>query len=583
MKQTHNPIKSLNLNVFEYIKNIIWKSVNKEFEGNLDLNNVVVELPKDKSHGDFSTNVAMVLSSKAGMNPRAFAEQLKNRLAEILYFHSVEVAGPGFINIRVTPDFWRDFIKSVYQSPEMFGHTNVGYGKKVLVEFVSANPTGPMHVGHSRGAVYGDALAKLLKAVGFEVVREYYVNDAGSQVRILAQSLFIRYQQLFGKDVQIQDGMYPGEYLIEIAKALKDETGDSLLGKEFEEIYSKLHKFAVDKIMELIKGDLEKLGVKHDVFTHELDLHDAGYIENAIGQLEEKGLLYRGVLEAPKGFVLEDWEPKEQTIFKSTEFGDDVDRSVRRADGTFTYFAGDFGLTLNRLDRGFNDVVMVLGADHIGFVKRIKAVTSALSDGKAKIDVPVVQLVNLFKNGEPFKMSKRSGNFISVEDVVDEVGVDALRFVLLSRKNDTVIDFDFDKIKEQTKENPVFYVQYAHARCASVLRNALGEFQVTPNLDKIYLLSAQADQDLIRKISLFPKIVEQAALHHEPHRVIYYAIELATEFHAFWAKGTEESDLRFIIPDNPDLTSARLILVDLVKLTIRLALGMLGIKAIDKM
>ncbi len=573
----------LHINVFEYIRTTVCTAIIEEFGNNLDLNNTVVELPKDKSHGDFSTNAAMVLSQKVNLNPRAFAERLKAKLSGNQYFSSVEVAGPGFINFKVTDNFWGDFIRAVYQKPESFGYTSVGAGKRVLIEFVSANPTGPMHVGHSRGAIYGDALAKLLKATGFDVTREYYVNDAGSQMRTLAQSLFIRYQQLFGKKIEISEGLYPGEYLVVIANDLKAKVGDSLLNKEFDEIYPTLHEFALNEIMMLIRADLKKLGVEHDVFTHELQLHEDGYIKKAIDQLQAKGLLYRGMLEAPKGLVQEDWEAKEQTIFKSTEFGDDIDRAVERADGSYTYFAGDLGLALHRLNRGFSDVVMVLGADHIGFVRRLKAITEALSDGKSTIDVPIVQMVNLFKNGEPFKMSKRSGNFITAEDVVDEVGVDALRFVLLSRKNDTVIDFDFDKVKEQTKENPVFYVQYAHARCASVLRNALSEFQLAPDLSKIDMLDTATDQDLIRKISLFPKIVEQAALHHEPHRVIYYTIELATEFHSFWARGTEEVDLRFIIPNNPDLTSARLVLVDLVKLTIKLALGILGINAIDKM
>lgn len=579
MNESLSTSQSLSTNVFDYIRDEICISVKEEFGSDIDLSNVVAELPKDKSHGDFSTNAAMVLSGKVGLNPRAFAEKLKTRLILNPYFSDVEIAGPGFINIKVIFKFWSDFINAVYANPHNFGHTKVGSNKKVLIEFVSANPTGPMHVGHSRGAVYGDALANLLKASGFDVLKEYYINDAGNQIQTLAQSLFIRYQQLFGIDAKILEGMYPGEYLVEIAKEIKAEYGDRFLNEP-----EGLRELAVAKIMDIIRSDLKKLGVEHDSFVSELnDLHKTDYIKKAVAALQEKGLLYHGKLEAPKGLVQEDWEAKEQTIFKSTEFGDDVDRAVQRADGSYTYFAGDFGLALQRLDRGFSDVVMVLGADHTGFVKRLKAMTKALSDGKATIDVPITQMVNLFKNGEPFKMSKRSGNFITAEDVVDEVGIDSLRFVLLSRKNDTIIDFDFDKVKEQTKENPVFYVQYAHARCSSVLLNALNEYGLKPDLSKIDLLTTPYDSDLIRKVSLFPKIVEQAAINHEPHRIIYYVIELATEFHSFWSKGSDDVDLRFIIPTNPDLTAARLVLVDLVKLTIKLALKMLGINAVERM
>ncbi len=580
--------ESSSTNVFYYIKSQICLAIKEGYDrpnrplgkdGELDLSAIVAELPKDKSHGDFSTNAAIVIANKLKLNPKELAETLKAKLLLNQYFSKVQVAGPGFINIEVSFKFWTDFINAVYANPDEFGRTLIGLNKKVLIEFVSANPTGPMHVGHSRGAIYGDALANLLKASGFTVTKEYYINDAGNQIKTLAQSLFIRYQQLFGIESEVFEGMYPGDYLIKIAEEIKAEYGDHFLSKP-----DGLEELAVDKIMEIIRADLKKLGVLHDSFISELhDLHKTDYIQKAIAILQNKGLLYKGILEAPKGHVQEDWERKEQTLFKSTEFGDDIDRAVARADGSYTYFAGDFGLALQRLDRGFKDVIMVLGADHTGFVKRIKAITKALSDGKSTVDLPITQMVNLFKDGQPFKMSKRSGNFITAEDVVDEVGLDVLRFVLLSRKNDTVIDFDFDKVKEQTKENPVFYVQYAHARCSSVLVNALNEYAIKPDLSKLDLLNTSHDADLIRKVSLFPRIVEQAALTHEPHRLIYYLIELATEFHSFWSKGGDDIDLRFIIPNNPDLTSARLVLVDLVKLTIKLALKMLGIKAMDRM
>ncbi|MDF3047780.1 MAG: argS [Candidatus Midichloriaceae bacterium] len=572
--------KELICNVFDYIK----EQIRSAASASCDFSNVVVELPKEKSNGDFSTNAAMVLSAQLKNAPRVIAENIKANLSTNPYFSSVEIAGPGFINIRVVPNFWHDFIKGMYENLDNFGKSNAGLGKKVLIEFVSTNPTGPMHVGHSRGAVYGDALANLLKASGFEVVKEYYINDAGNQIEVLTRSLYTRYQQLFGIDAEIGEGMYPGDYLVDVAKEVKLEHGDSFLNKDFNDIYEDLSAIAVTKIMNIIRADLKVLGVEHDSFVSELnDLRKKGYIKKAIDLLKEKGLLYIGKLDAPKGLEQEDWEAKEQLIFKSTEFGDDVDRAVQRSDGSYTYFAGDFGLALQRMDRGFKEVVLVLGADHIGFTKRLKAVTKALSNGESSIDIPITQMVNLFKGGAPFKMSKRSGHFITAADVVEEVGVDALRFVLLSRKNDTIIDFDFDKVKEKTKDNPVFYVQYAHARCSSVLRNAESELEFKPDLNEIGLLKTASDGDLIRKVSLFPKIVEQAALHHEPHRIIYYAIELATEFHSLWAKGNDDEDLRFIIPDNPKLSSARLVLVDMVKNTIKAALKVLGITAVDKM
>jgi arginyl-tRNA synthetase len=567
-------------NVFDYIKEQITAVIGVD----CDFSNVVVELPKEKSHGDFSTNAAMVLSKQLKSSPMYIAEKIKTQLAINPYFSSVEIAGPGFINIKVTPNFWHDFTKSMYENLDKFGKNNTGLGKKVLIEFVSANPTGPMHVGHSRGAIYGDALANLLKASGFEVVKEYYVNDAGNQIAFLTKSLYTRYQQLFGISAEISDGMYPGEYLIDVAKEVKLEHEDSFLNKDFDDIYEELSAIAVNKIMNIIRTDLKVLGVEHDSFVSELnDLHKKGYIKKAIDLLKEKELLYVGKLEAPKGLVNEDWEAKEQLIFRSTDFGDDLDRAVQRSDGSYTYFAGDFGLALQRIERGFKDVIMVLGADHTGFVKRLKAVAKSLSNGESSIDVPITQMVNLFKGGVPFKMSKRSGNFITAADVVDEVGIDALRFVLLSRKNDTIIDFDFDKVKEKTKDNPVFYVQYAHARCSSVLRNAESELGFKPDLSEIDLLITESDSDLIRKVALFPKIVEQAALHHEPHRIIYYAIELATEFHSLWTKGNDDEDLRFIIPDNQKLSAARLVLVEMVRNTIKSALKVLGITAADRM
>lgn len=580
MNQKHSILKT----PFQLIHNIISQEVNNLF-GIQDDTKITVELPRDRSHGDFATNVALVLSKAIGKNPREIAEDLKGALSSNPIFSALEIAGPGFINFRMTREFWDELVTSVYNNIEKFGYSDSGKGKRVLIEFVSANPTGPMHVGHSRGAVFGDALANLLKYSGYDVVKEYYVNDAGSQVKTLVESAFIRYKQALGDaSAVIPEGMYPGEYLIPVGVALKERYGDSLLSMDKEEMIEKTRDFVIDEMMKSIRADLALLGVEHDFFLSEhKDLQLTNMVDKAISALEHKGFVVKGVLEAPKGERPDDWEPQEQTIFKSTEFGDDMDRVVKRADGSTTYFSGDLGLALNRQERGFKDVVMVLGADHAGYVKRIQAIAKALSDNEVSLDVPIVQIVNLLKAGEPFKMSKRAGNFITVEDVLNEVDKGVLRFVMLSRKNDTVIDFDFDKVKEQNKENPVFYVQYASARSSSILRNAKEELGFTPDISKVGLLKTEDEINIIKTILSFPRVVEQAAEHHEPHRLVYYIIELATEFHSFWSKGSDSHDLRFIIPNNKDLTEARLALVSLVKSTISNGLQILGIDAIDKM
>lgn len=580
MKQEH----TVKADPFLLLNSIVAKASLELFDG-IDTSKITVELPRDKSHGDFATNAALVLSKSAGKNPREVAEALKSELSKNNIFTSIEIAGPGFINFRMSHKFWENCIQNVYKDLKNFGRSNAGNGTKVLIEFVSANPTGPMHVGHSRGAVFGDALANLLKYTGYDVTKEYYVNDAGSQINTLIESALIRYKQAMGdSNATIAEGMYPGEYLIPVGEALKTSYGDKLLSMDIEDAKSTVRDFVINAMMDNIKTDLSLLGVRHDHFLSERnDLQLTNAVEDAISLLEQKGFVVQGTLEAPKGQTLEDWEPQEQTIFKSTEFGDDMDRVVKRSDGSLTYFSGDLGLALNRQNRCFKEIVMVLGADHSGYVKRIQAIAQALSGGEVRLDVPIVQIVNLFKNGEPFKMSKRAGNFITVEDVIHEVEKGVLRFVMLSRKNDTVIDFDFEKVKEQTKDNPVFYVQYASARASSILRNAEAELGFKADISKASLLSTDADLDLVKKILSFPRVVEQAAEHHEPHRVVYYIIELATEFHSFWAKGSESEDMRFIIPNNKELTEARLALVELVKATISNALMILGIDAIDRM
>lgn len=562
------------MNIFKKFASELHQIIGQVFPEVTEFDNISLEYPKNPEHGDFSCNCAMVLKNKLNKNPREIAEILLPKFKEMPHVIDVSIAGPGFINFKIKTDFWLDFLNSVKAD---FGKSNIGKGKKVNVEFVSANPTGPMHVGHSRGAVYGDVLCRLLERTGYNVTREYYVNDAGSQIDTLADSAFIRYQQALGMDVEIPEGAYPGEYLIPVGQKLAKEFGDKLLKMDAKKL---LADYTVKEMLELIKQDLALLEVKHNLFISEKhDLEDTGRITASLKYLEDKGLVYRGVLEAPKGQKPELWEQKEQTIFRASQFGDDVDRPVIRSDGRHTYFAADVAHFKMHVDNGVEDMVLILGADHGGYVKRMEAMVSAVSSGKAKIDVIITQLVNLIKDGEPFKMSKRSGNFISVKDVIDEVGLGSLRFVMLSKKNDTTIDFDFDKVKEQSKDNHVFYVQYGSARANSVLRNANVDFS---NAD-VSLLNTNADKDLIKKIAEFPKIIESAANSHEPHRITYYLIELATEFHSFWAKGGDDDKLKFIHEHNPELTKARCKMVDAFLTTLKNGLGILGVEAVERM
>lgn len=571
-------------NIFNYIQQEVLIALNSHFNVNLPSDQILIETPKDKSHGDFSTNVALIMAKNFNLAPKDLAAIIRTSLLKNSNFTNVEIAGPGFINITINDSLWFKLVHAIFSDLNSFGKLP-SHGKKILIEFVSTNPTGPMHVGHCRGAIYGDAVAKLLEASGYNVTKEYYINDAGGQIKILAQTLYIRYQQLFDHNIELSDSMYPGEYLVKIAEDLKNTYGDALLQNDFDANFPLLRKFAVAQIMELIKADLKLLGVEHNSFISEFnDIQTPGFIEKAIEILNEKSLLYFGTLEKPKGFDHDDWQPQEQTIFASTNYGDDVDRAVKRVDNTYTYFAGDLGLAQHRIERGYENIILVLGADHIGFIKRLKAVVKALGHDKVKISTPITQMVYLMKDGEPFKMSKREGNVIGAQDVVSEVGLDVLRFILLSRKNDTTIDFDFQKVTSQSNDNPVFYVQYAHARCVSILRNAETEFNLAPDLsliDKLAILPP--DKAIIRIISSLPKVIEQAAITMEPHRVINFLIELATEFHSLWAQGTSKPSLRFIVPSDPNLTQARLVLVDLVRVTISITLDILGIKAIEKM
>lgn len=552
----------------------------------LAMDNVTVEPPRDAAHGDMATNAAMVLAKPAGQKPRDIAEALSAQLIKDDRVVSAEVAGPGFLNLRLAPVVWQSVVASVLTAGTDFGRATLGQGKRVNVEYVSANPTGPLHVGHTRGAVFGDALASLLDFAGFDVTREYYINDGGAQVDVLARSVYLRYLEAHGQEVAFPDGTYPGDYLIAVGEALKDKVGDAYLDKGEQYWLEDLRVFAMDAMMEMIRDDLEALGVEMDVFYSEKSLYGTGRIEAAIDDLRAKGLIYEGVLEPPKGKKPEDWEPREQTLFKSTEHGDDVDRPVKKSDGSWTYFAPDIAYHYDKVDRGFDALIDVFGADHGGYVKRMKAAVSALSGGTVPLDIKLCQLVKLYKNGEPFKMSKRAGTFVTLRDVVDQVGPDVTRFVMLTRKNDAMLDFDFDKVMEQSRENPVFYVQYAHARVASVLRKAteagITVDDATLQAADLSLLDHEAELGLAAKLAEWPRLVETAARSNEPHRVAFYLYELAGTFHALWNKGNEVPSLRFV-QDDPKVTAAKIALAKAVSVVIAAGLGILGVTPAQEM
>lgn len=553
---------------------------------------VVVEPPRDASHGDLSSNAAMVVAKPLGKNPREVATALAEAFANDVDVTSVEVAGPGFLNFRLTNETWQKVLKSVGEQGADFGRADIGHGAKVNIEYVSANPTGPMHVGHTRGAVYGDALAALMEYCGYDVTREYYINDAGGQVDVLAQSAFLRYREALGEDIgKIPAGFYPGDYLVPVGKALVDEFGDSLLKKSEAEWLEPVKERVLVAMLDLIKDDLAKLGVSHEVFFSEKSLHgQGGEIELTLEWLREQGLVYQGKLEPPKGKpVPEDWEDREQTLFRATDFGDDTDRALIKSDGTYAYFASDIAYHRDKYLRGFNHQIIVLGADHSGYIKRLQAAVKAISNGEAEIDVRICQLVRLLRNGEPVKMSKRSGELVTLAEVVDEVGSDAVRFMLLFRRNDAALDFDFALVKEQTRDNPVFYVQYAHARACSIFRTAahdIPDLNISDNALKSIdysLISSPEEMELIRLVGQWPRIIAAAARAHEPHRIAFYIHELAGGLHSFWAKGKENVDLRFVNVDHLTLTLARLGLVNAVRQVLRSGLAVLGVSAPEEL
>jgi len=548
---------------------------------------ITVEAPRDASHGDLATNAALVLARHAGKKPREIAEVLAAALRAYDGVAAVEIAGPGFINLRLTPEYWHKVLASMLREGENYGVSNVGAGKKVNIEYVSANPTGPMHVGHMRGAVFGDALANLMQAGGYEVCREYYINDAGGQVDILARSAFLRYREALGESIgEIPEGLYPGDYLIPVGKQLASRHGNRLRDLPEAEWLPLVRGVALDAMMALIREDLAALGVKHDVFYSERELYKSGAIEQTLTYLESLGLIYVGVLAPPKGKLPDDWEPRPQTLFRASKFGDDADRALRKPDGSWTYFAPDIAYHFDKFRRGYMVMIDVFGADHGGYVKRMQAAVAALTGGKAEIDVKICQLVRLLRNGELVKMSKRSGNFVTLREVVDEVGRDAVRFQMLFRKNDAPLDFDFAKVTEQSRDNPVFYVQYAHARICSVLRHAgdaFPGFELAPEQPDFSLLADAGELALIRLLASWPRMVETATLAHEPHRIAFYAHDLASAFHGLWNKGNENSQLRFIVPGGADVTLARLALIRAIRMVIASALGILGVEPLQEM
>ncbi len=580
------------MNLFDDIRGLVLDTLRGlQAEGalpaSLDLGNVTVEPPRDPAHGDMATNAAMVLAKPAGMKPRDIATVLAEHLAADARIDSAEVAGPGFLNLRLAPAVWHDVLRGALRQGADFGRATLGQGRRVNVEYVSANPTGPLHVGHTRGAVFGDALASLMDFAGYDVTREYYINDGGAQVDVLARSVYLRYLEAHGQDVAFADGTYPGDYLIEVGRALKDKVGAAYVDEPEAVWLAEVRDFATDAMMTLIREDLASLGVEMDHFFSEKSLYGTGLIEAAIEDLRGKGLIYRGVLEPPKGKMPEDWEPREQTLFKSTEHGDDVDRPIMKSDGGWTYFAPDIAYHYDKISRGYDLLIDVFGADHGGYVKRMKAAVSALSNGRVPIEIKLCQLVKLYKNGVPFKMSKRAGTFITLRDVVDEVGPDVTRFVMLTRKNDAALDFDFARVLEQSKDNPVFYVQYANARVNSVLRKAaaagitvddaaLAEADLSP-------LVHEAELSLARKIAEWPRQVEIAARAGEPHRVAFYLYDLASELHGLWNRGHDEPALRFLQEGDPDTTRGKIALVRAATVVICAGLGILGVTPVDEM
>jgi len=549
----------------------------------LDRKNVTVEPPRDPSHGDLATNAAMVLAKGAGTNPRALAEAIKPKLEAIPPVTSVEIAGPGFINLRLKPDAWRDELRTILVDGDSYGLSTVGANERVNVEYVSANPTGPMHVGHCRGAVVGDSLARLLEAAGFRVTKEYYVNDAGAQVDTLARSVHLRYREALGEDIgDIPEGMYPGEYLKPVGEILAAQHGDRFAAAPETEWLAVFREAAIKAMLDLIKHDLGLLNIHHDLFSSEAKVQGSGAVEEAMEVLRSKGLVYEGTLERPKSLDPHDeWEPVELTLFRSSQFGDDQDRPMKKSDGSWTYFGADAAYHWQKA-KSADHLVDIWGADHAGTVKRIQSAVKALTDGRVDLDVKLINMVRLFRGGEPVKMSKRAGDFVTLADVVNEVGKDVVRFMMLTKRSDTPLDFDFMKVVEASKDNPVFYVQYAHARISSLKRKA-ADAGVDLSIDADLSLLDEEELALVKRAAQYPRVLESAALAHEPHRIAFYLYDLAAEFHALWNRGNDDPERRFLIEKNPQLSRARLELAMAIAQIIRSGLDLMGVAATEEM
>ncbi len=572
-----------NMNIFNKLKQHLNDIAKKLYNVEVNQKQLSVELPKNASHGDLSTNISMLLSKPLNKSPIKIAEEIKLELEKLDYIKQVTIANPGFINIILQANIWHQSLAEIIKLGPSYGNNNLGRGEKINIEFVSVNPTGPMHIGHCRGGIYGDSLANLMSKCGYVVFKEFYINDAGAQTDILAKSAYLRYLEASGKEIgPIPEGLYPGDYLIPVGKALFEKYGENLQDMEL------VKEFTVDAMMELIKADLKMLDVSYDIFFSEKTLHTQNKITEIVKELEKRGLVYKGILPQPKGKITDDWEPREQLLFRTTDFGDDVDRALKKSNGDWTYAAADIAYLKNKIDRGFKKITMVLGADHAGYKKRMQAFVHALEGEEIDFEIQFYQIVNFLKNGQPYKMSKRNGTFITVDDVVSEVDKDLIRFVMLTRKNDQILDFDFEKVKEQSKDNPAFYVQYANARISSTIRNAIEqnpEFKDRMEFGNynLKLLDSEEDIKLIKLMSSWTKIIELACIHQEPHRIAFFLIELAAEFHSFWSKGNEDHNLRIIITGNPEKTLARLMLAKAVNITIMSGLKIFNILPIEKM
>lgn len=583
------------MNVFKTYRVIIGQIVGDmtaagDLPPGLAVDRISVEPPRDASHGDISTNVAMVLSKPAGKKPRDLAEMIAAKLSDAAGVETVEIAGPGFVNLRLETASWQDQVTQILGHGVAYGDSDIGGGKAINIEYVSANPTGPMHVGHARGAVIGDVLASLLSKVGYDVTREYYVNDAGAQVDVLARSAHLRYREALGEEIgKIPDGLYPGDYLVGVGQDLADRDGDKWVAAAEDQWLPELRDFTIDAMMGLIREDLAALGIEHNLFRSEKVLHEDGLIADVVSVLEERDLVYWGTLEPPKGQLPDDWEEREQYLFRSSQFGDDLDRPLKKSDGSWTYFAADVAYHVDKFRRGFAEMVDVWGADHKGYIKRMQAAVKATTKGEGELDVRICNLVNLFEGGEPVRMSKRSGKFVTLREVVDQVGKDVVRFMMLTRSNEAPLDFDLKQALDQSRDNPVFYVQYAHARACSVIRNGQEAAAVESVDDSslseadMSLLTDEAELSLIKTLASWPRLVDAAAQAREPHRVAYYLNDVAAGFHGLWNKGNEDVGLRFIIADNEALTRSRLALVRAVAVVIVSGLAVMGVKPVEEM